>query len=251
MSALFATIVIATTFLGQTSASDPTGGPPVGVGLAAASPASTDQPHTDRELIDQAIADLGDERFIVRKQASQQLWRMGVAAEPALRGAATSRDREVRSRAQRILSDFEFGIVPGVPANIVVWIRQFRDGDPGERESAFVKLLSDQHFDTVERMLRLESDEKVRRVLMARLFSDTNAVERFVTLERVETLIQAVGADQDEHWRRTMMATVLSAPRMLKQLIETGKQLGMNNFVAKPFQPNDLKTAIEAIVGRL
>lgn len=36
-----------------------------------------------------------------------------------------------------------------------------------------------------------------------------------------------------------------------RQLIETGKQLGMNNFVAKPFQPNDLKTAIEAIVGRL
>lgn len=34
-------------------------------------------------------------------------------------------------------------------------------------------------------------------------------------------------------------------------VINKGKQLGMNNFLAKPFQPADLKAAIEAIVGRL
>ena len=34
-------------------------------------------------------------------------------------------------------------------------------------------------------------------------------------------------------------------------IINKGKQLGMNNFIAKPFQPADLKTAIESIVGRL
>ena len=34
-------------------------------------------------------------------------------------------------------------------------------------------------------------------------------------------------------------------------IINKGKQLGMNNFLAKPFQPADLKGAIEAIVGRL
>lgn len=36
-----------------------------------------------------------------------------------------------------------------------------------------------------------------------------------------------------------------------RQIIETGKQLGMNNFLPKPFQPNDLRNAVEAIVGRL
>lgn len=36
-----------------------------------------------------------------------------------------------------------------------------------------------------------------------------------------------------------------------RQIIETGKKLGMNNFLAKPFQPNDLRAAIEAVVGRL
>lgn len=36
-----------------------------------------------------------------------------------------------------------------------------------------------------------------------------------------------------------------------REIIETGKRLGMNNFLPKPFQPNGLRTAIEAIVGRL
>ncbi len=36
-----------------------------------------------------------------------------------------------------------------------------------------------------------------------------------------------------------------------RQIIETGKKLGMNNFLAKPFQPRDLVKAIEAITGRL
>lgn len=34
-------------------------------------------------------------------------------------------------------------------------------------------------------------------------------------------------------------------------IINKGKQLGMNNFIAKPFQPADLRSAIESIVGRL
>lgn len=36
-----------------------------------------------------------------------------------------------------------------------------------------------------------------------------------------------------------------------RQIIETGKKLGMNNFLAKPFEPADLRRAIEAVVGRL
>ena len=36
-----------------------------------------------------------------------------------------------------------------------------------------------------------------------------------------------------------------------RQIIETGKKLGMNNFVKKPFSPKDLLASIEAVVGRL
>lgn len=35
------------------------------------------------------------------------------------------------------------------------------------------------------------------------------------------------------------------------RIVEAGKKLGMNNFIKKPFDPNDLRSCIEAVVGRL
>ncbi|WP_308915101.1 response regulator [Jannaschia sp. LMIT008] len=34
-------------------------------------------------------------------------------------------------------------------------------------------------------------------------------------------------------------------------LLEAGKKLRMNNFLTKPFQPSDLRAAVESVVGRL
>lgn len=36
-----------------------------------------------------------------------------------------------------------------------------------------------------------------------------------------------------------------------KDIIDQGRKLGMNNFLKKPFDPNDLRSCIEAVVGRL
>ncbi|OUS21779.1 hypothetical protein DI396_04405 [Litorivita pollutaquae] len=44
---------------------------------------------------------------------------------------------------------------------------------------------------------------------------------------------------------------ILITGRAERQIIEYGKKLGMNNFLKKPFDPNDLRKCIEAVVGRL
>lgn len=44
---------------------------------------------------------------------------------------------------------------------------------------------------------------------------------------------------------------ILITGRADREIIETGRRLGMNNFIKKPFAPQDLKTCIEAVVGRL
>lgn len=58
------------------------------------------------------------------------------------------------------------------------------------------------------------------------------------------------------HYLRSTPATqkigfLLITGRADPAIINKGKQLGMNNYIAKPFQPADLKAAIESIVGRL
>lgn len=44
---------------------------------------------------------------------------------------------------------------------------------------------------------------------------------------------------------------ILITGKAEKQIIDTGKALGMNNFIKKPFDPKDLLACIEAVVGRL
>lgn len=44
---------------------------------------------------------------------------------------------------------------------------------------------------------------------------------------------------------------ILITGRADQALIERGRSLGMNNYLAKPFTPADLKECLEAVVGRL
>ncbi|MEM8630239.1 MAG: response regulator [Pseudomonadota bacterium] len=44
---------------------------------------------------------------------------------------------------------------------------------------------------------------------------------------------------------------ILITGRAEPEIIDGGKRLGMNNFLKKPFEKEDLKTCIEAVVGRL
>ena len=44
---------------------------------------------------------------------------------------------------------------------------------------------------------------------------------------------------------------ILITGRAEKSIIDHGRSLGMNNFLKKPFTPNELRSCIEAVVGRL
>ncbi|WP_299145458.1 response regulator [uncultured Tateyamaria sp.] len=44
---------------------------------------------------------------------------------------------------------------------------------------------------------------------------------------------------------------ILITGRTEQQIIDYGRKLGMNNFLKKPFQPQDLRKCIETVVGPL
>ena len=51
--------------------------------------------------------------------------------------------------------------------------------------------------------------------------------------------------------RTAKIGFLLITGRATNEIIAEGKKLGMNNFVAKPFENKDLLRAVEAIVGRI
>ncbi len=75
----------------------------IGVPAAAGADEALAAPPSAAELA-RWIAQLGDDDYAVRQQASLQLLEAGPAAGAALRGALSSSDPEVRDRAQRLLA---------------------------------------------------------------------------------------------------------------------------------------------------
>lgn len=192
-----------------------------------------DKAATANEVVEKAIQELGDSRFAVRQQASRVLWEQGLPAESALKAAAESADRETRLRARSILNDFRYGILPGVPADTMALIRQFRDGNADERMLSLQRLADRSEFETLQRLFQLEDKIDVRRRLLVHLMQNPRAVDKFLDVERLEKLIASVGADQDDVWRRTVLVQLLFTDKMVQQLAEKDRLSVLVKIVEK------------------
>lgn len=84
----------------------------------------------------------------------------------------------------------------------------------------------------------LQARKNVPHLILSDLYMpELNGLQLLQHL-RAEPLTQKVGF-------------ILISGRGDESVIQTGKKLGMNNFMTKPFSPADLKACIEAVVGRL
>src|SRR5271169_5664380 len=80
----------------------------------------------DDGAVADAIAKLSDPDAAVRERASAALWSAGKAAEPALRMALASDDPEVVRRARFILFQFQLGLYPDTPQQILDLVQKYR-----------------------------------------------------------------------------------------------------------------------------
>lgn len=117
------------------------------------------------EQIQKAIDDLQSPRFPVRERASKVLWEAGVAAEPALREAAKSKDEETANRAKAILDKFDWGLYPDTPPEVARYIEKFRGGDPAVRQEAVGELMrmKPPRFATLRKLVAQEKDGAARQ----------------------------------------------------------------------------------------
>src|SRR5690242_10452082 len=95
------------------------------IALAALSAAAPPAGPT-KEQITKWVAQLGDNDFSVREEATKKLWEAGQAAEEPLRAVAKSEDAEVSRRARDILEKFRWGIFPDTPPKVVELITRYQ-----------------------------------------------------------------------------------------------------------------------------
>lgn len=85
-----------------------------------------------------AVQQLGAAKHADREQAQQFLWQAGEAARPALEEAARSSDPEIKQRARALLQDIQWGIRPGTPPQLRVFVQQFHEAEDDEGRQAAV-----------------------------------------------------------------------------------------------------------------
>jgi tetratricopeptide (TPR) repeat protein len=120
------------------------------------------------------VAELSDDDFNVREEASRRLRAAGRYTEAALQKAADSKDPEVRKRARAILADFRWGIYPDTPAAIVTLIRDYQAA-ARQGKRAFLRKLFDRGTPGVRALLKIaqaEADPQVRQEVVAYLSID-------------------------------------------------------------------------------
>lgn len=118
-----------------------------------------------------AIQHLGDERFAVREEATQELWRMGLAAEEALQEVAKSRDAEVSTRAKAVLEKLRSGIFVDTPPETVRRIKEYLAASLGSKSE--ILRYNREKLTPLTRLLLIknEPDRKARQHL-ANYFDD-------------------------------------------------------------------------------
>lgn len=184
---------------------------------------TSEEQSAQAEAVAEAIEQLGDRRFSTRQRASKWLWRQGPSVTEALEKATTSDDGEVRRRARQILRDFEYGIAPGVPADLVAHLRAYRDGNAAERKLALERLISEKRFEHLQRLAGMEPDANAQFALLLRLFNSDEAVDYFLSEKRLEKLIESVGDRRDEQWKQTTRYKLLFSQKAVNWLTEHGE----------------------------
>ncbi len=126
---------------------------------------SKPEKETGHEQILKAIEQLSSDDFKLREKAMQTVWQMGHAAEPFLREAIKNGNAEMRYRGSKILEEFDLGIYPETPKNIVKLVNQFRKGGGAEREMAIVELAQIGETELLMKLVKRERDPGIRKMV--------------------------------------------------------------------------------------
>ena len=170
--------------------------------LVSASPSLPEM--ATQSQIEQALRDLGNERFEVREAAGQKLFAAGMAAIPALKRGAAGEDQEVRSRAEKILSRFAMGVFADTPVEIAELVDRYQDADASDRGAILTELSRKGGYGYVvlTRLAEQEKDLWLHGQMMQMLAEHVDALPQSASV-----LLQQGDADGAERLLATGAAT--------------------------------------------
>lgn len=183
-----------------------------------------------KDQIAQAIKNLGADDYKAREDAEKFLWQAGKAAEAALMEATKSNDAEVVWRAQRILLDFKYGILPDTPADIRQLLRLYRDGDEETKRNIVNQIFErgNEGYQWLLRIANAETDEGAKNAVWARV------------RQRVSEALPELMTENK----------LAEAEALLEAAADSGDELSIRNYIAFLMQQNKLDGKVSPLRAR-
>ncbi len=149
------------------------------------------------------VAQLGDNDFNVREEASRLLWLAGEAAEPALQKVLNSGDAEVIRRAQEVLDKFKWGLYPDTPRELAALITRYQQAESDDKAAVVRDLLDagPAGCKTLLKIVSAESSPENRKALRNHIASAlSRALPRLLDQKGLALLdeLLAAGMEADE-----------------------------------------------------
>jgi hypothetical protein len=130
-------------------------------------PATQGTPATAELAIPQLIADLSNESFTVREDASKILWQLGGAAREGLQKAAAGSEPEAAHRATELLRKIELHITPDTDPAVIALVENFKNATPAEKVPLLNALRDKRAYRQILKLYAAETDAKLRASLQA------------------------------------------------------------------------------------
>jgi len=147
------------------------------------SPANQESEQVTQEAIDRAIQGLDSDSFQTRENATQEIWRLGESAKPALQQVIENGSLEARSRATAILADIELGIAPGTDVEQAKMLRRFQASSQQRRVILLSEMLKKGEFEKIIKLIDRIDDPSTRRNLFQNSFKNNSTLQKLVQSE--------------------------------------------------------------------
>ncbi|MEE2639239.1 MAG: hypothetical protein VX768_01315 [Planctomycetota bacterium] len=142
--------------------------------------------------ITELVGQLGSPRFLDRQLATRQLWEIGKPAEEKIRAALKSPNAEVVARAASILSDFDYGIYPGIDRATRDRITRFRDGSLAVKTSAGKELLQSGMAETLVRLILRETDSEKAGILSRTFLGNSRFLQEMLIVDEARQALDTL-----------------------------------------------------------
>jgi hypothetical protein len=127
------------------------------------------------------VADLSNESFPLREEASSKLWQLGEVALDALHQAAAGGDPEAAHRANELLRKIELHITPDTDPSVIALVERYQQAALTERVSLLNAMREKRAYRQILKLYAAESDSKLRTELQATV----GAIAIFAARERL------------------------------------------------------------------